>query len=213
MGRPYMHRLPSNHGWRPQDRRPGCRASPHCLRVRFINPSTSRSALADPWTRCLWTVGYNLSAGPMGYIYVAETATTRLRAKTSGIAIIGIQAMATVYVYIAPIMLNAPALGMSNTGTGTSFPITFLYLMFCEMQCSSGLGPGVLSIFLSGCLCLRRRAGHLLNWTSCLHAGFQHGGLLRQKQQCSGGLCMTTRVAIRIRGQGMQGSLNRAGGS
>jgi hypothetical protein len=25
--------------------------------------------------------------------------------------------MATVYVYIAPIMLNAPALGMSNTGS------------------------------------------------------------------------------------------------
>lgn len=52
----------------------------------------------------------------MGYIYVAETATTRLRAKTTGIAIFGIQGMATVYVYIAPIMLNSPALGMSNTG-------------------------------------------------------------------------------------------------
>lgn len=51
----------------------------------------------------------------MGYIYVAETATTRLRAKTTGVAIIFIQGMATVYVYIAPIMLNSPALGMSNT--------------------------------------------------------------------------------------------------
>ena len=52
----------------------------------------------------------------MGYIYVAETGTTRLRAKTTGLAIVGIQAMATVYVYIAPIMLNAPGFGMSNTG-------------------------------------------------------------------------------------------------
>ncbi|KAJ4252332.1 hypothetical protein NW762_010930 [Fusarium torreyae] len=73
---------------------------------------------------CMWAVGYNLSAGPMGYIYVAETSTTRLRAKTSGVAIIGIQAMATVYVYIPPIMLNSPAFGISNTvffwaGTGT----------------------------------------------------------------------------------------------
>ncbi|KAL4882336.1 hypothetical protein BJY04DRAFT_217254 [Aspergillus karnatakaensis] len=73
---------------------------------------------------CTWSIGYNLSTGPMGYIYVAETATTRLRAKTTGVAIIFIQGMATVYVYIAPIMLNSPALGMSNTvffwvGTGT----------------------------------------------------------------------------------------------
>lgn len=52
----------------------------------------------------------------MGYIYVAEMATTSLRAKTTGIAIMGIQAMATVYVYIAPIRLSSPALGMSNTG-------------------------------------------------------------------------------------------------
>ena len=64
----------------------------------------------------MWTVGFNLSCGPMGYIYVAETATTRLRAKTTGIAIVFIQGMATVYVYIAPQMLNAPAMGMSNTG-------------------------------------------------------------------------------------------------
>lgn len=66
--------------------------------------------------RCVWQIGYNLSAGPMGYIYVAETATTSLRAKTTGVAIFFIQGMATVYVYIAPIMLNSPALGMSNTG-------------------------------------------------------------------------------------------------
>ncbi|KAF6791032.1 hypothetical protein CSOJ01_14430, partial [Colletotrichum sojae] len=51
----------------------------------------------------------------MGYIYVAETATTSLRAKTTVIAIMGIQAMATIYVYIAPIMLNSPTLEMSNT--------------------------------------------------------------------------------------------------
>ncbi|KAF7192804.1 putative metabolite transport protein YwtG [Pseudocercospora fuligena] len=73
---------------------------------------------------CIWQIGISLSAGPMGYIYVAETSTTTLRAKTTGVAIFFIQGMATVYVYIAPIMLNAPALGMSNTvffwvGTGT----------------------------------------------------------------------------------------------
>ncbi|KAJ3542353.1 hypothetical protein NM208_g4149 [Fusarium decemcellulare] len=68
---------------------------------------------------CMWAVGYNLSAGPMGYIYVAETATTRLRAKTTGVAIIGIQAMATVYVYIPPIMLNSPAFGIMFFWAGT----------------------------------------------------------------------------------------------
>ncbi|KAF9874273.1 putative sugar transporter protein [Colletotrichum karsti] len=83
---------------------------------------------------CIWNIGFSLSAGPMGYIYVAETATTRLRAKTTGIAIMGIQAMATVYVYIAPIMLNSPALGMSNTvffwvGTGTLVYILVFFLV------------------------------------------------------------------------------------
>lgn len=99
----------------------------------------------------------------MGYIYVAETATARLRAKTSGLAIIGIQAMATVYVYIAPVMLNALALGMSKTGTRTSFPIIFLCVVFREMQYSSRLGPEVSSTCSSGCSCPRRRAGRLPN--------------------------------------------------
>ncbi|KAL4864970.1 hypothetical protein BDV12DRAFT_200598 [Aspergillus spectabilis] len=65
---------------------------------------------------CTWSIGYNTSAGSLGYIYVAESSTARLRAKTTGVAIIFMQGMATVYVYIAPIMLNSPALGMSNTG-------------------------------------------------------------------------------------------------
>ncbi|KAM5368279.1 hypothetical protein ACJZ2D_009645 [Fusarium nematophilum] len=83
---------------------------------------------------CVWAVGYNLSAGPMGYIYVAETSTTRLRAKTTGVAIIGIQGMATVYTYIPPIMLNSPALGISNTvffwaGTGTLVYILVWFLV------------------------------------------------------------------------------------
>ena len=65
---------------------------------------------------CIWNIGFCLSAGAMGYIYVAESSTLQLRAKTVGVAIFFIQGMATVYVYIAPIMLNSPALGMSNTG-------------------------------------------------------------------------------------------------
>ncbi|CAO2658285.1 Nn.00g060080.m01.CDS01 [Neocucurbitaria sp. VM-36] len=83
---------------------------------------------------CIWTVGFNLSCGPMGYVYVAETATTRLRAKTTGVAIVFIQGMATVYVYIAPHMLNSPALGMSNTvffwsGTGALVYILVWFLV------------------------------------------------------------------------------------
>ncbi|KAJ4167427.1 hypothetical protein NW754_011242 [Fusarium falciforme] len=96
--------------------------------LRATGPAVGPTLIAFA---CMWAVGYNLSAGPMGYIYVAETATTRLRAKTTGIAIIGIQAMATVYVYIPPIMLNSPAFGISNTvffwaGTGT-----FVYILIC----------------------------------------------------------------------------------
>ncbi|KAF6818682.1 MFS alpha-glucoside [Colletotrichum plurivorum] len=49
-------------------------------------------------------------------------------------AIMGIQAMATVYVYIAPIMLNSPALGMSNTvffwvGTGSVVYVLVWFLV------------------------------------------------------------------------------------
>ncbi|KAL1870917.1 hypothetical protein VTK73DRAFT_2372 [Phialemonium thermophilum] len=82
---------------------------------------------------CVWTVGYNLSAGPMGYIYVAETSTLRLRAKTTGIAIFFIQGMAAVYVYIAPIMLNAPGLGMSNTVFFWAGTCTLVYIFICLM--------------------------------------------------------------------------------
>lgn len=81
---------------------------PHCVAPLLLADAPSR--------RCLWQAAFSLGVGPMGYVYVAETSTMRLRAKTTGLAITGIQAMATVYVYIAPIMLNAPGLGMSNTG-------------------------------------------------------------------------------------------------
>ncbi|RSH85769.1 hypothetical protein EHS25_003910 [Saitozyma podzolica] len=64
---------------------------------------------------CLWYAFFSLSISPLGYIYMAETATVSLRAKTSGIAIIVCQGMSFAYNYIVPICLAAPALGTGGT--------------------------------------------------------------------------------------------------
>lgn len=70
-------------------------------------------------TRCLWYAFFSLSISPLGYIYMAETATVSLRAKTSGIAIIVCQGMSFAYNYIVPICLAAPALGTGGTGSSS----------------------------------------------------------------------------------------------
>jgi hypothetical protein len=98
--------------------------------LRRISFGNLRSQLFS----CLWTAAYALSAGPIGYIYTAETANARLRAKTTGFAIIGVQAWQIIFTYSVPLMLNNPVMGLSNTGESTVWDqqhlLTFLIAYF-----------------------------------------------------------------------------------
>ncbi|OCF31417.1 hypothetical protein I316_06819 [Kwoniella heveanensis BCC8398] len=64
---------------------------------------------------CLWYFFFSSSISPLGYVYMSETATVSLRAKTSGLAIVVCQGFSFAYNYIIPICLNAPALGTGGT--------------------------------------------------------------------------------------------------
>ena len=46
----------------------------------FSNDSAGRAALAF---LLLWVIAYSLSAGPLGFVAAGETATPRLRGKTT----------------------------------------------------------------------------------------------------------------------------------
>lgn len=130
----------------------------------------------------------------MGYIYVAETATTTLRAKTTGVAIFFIQGMATVYVYIAPIMLNAPALGMSNTGEPLT-PLLEEYLADISKS-SSGSEPVHSSMSRCSSWCRRPRAAASQSSTSCSTEKFQRGILRRLRPLCIMEWCRPLRTGV-----------------
>jgi sugar porter (SP) family MFS transporter len=55
---------------------------------------------------CLWVFFYNLSLGPMGYNYVGEVPTQRLRSKVASIAFALYAAFNIVFAYIVPYMLS-----------------------------------------------------------------------------------------------------------
>lgn len=132
----------------------------------------------------------------MGYIYVAETATTRLRAKTTGVAIFGIQGMATVYVYIAPIMLNSPALGMSNTGKGKRFHLPNHALTSNPSQSSSGWALEPSFTLLCGSWFRRQRVALSLSWMSYSNAEYQLGSSLRRRLKSLAGAKSTTLASL-----------------
>ncbi|WVW85797.1 hypothetical protein I302_107835 [Kwoniella bestiolae CBS 10118] len=55
---------------------------------------------------CLWTASYALSVGSVGWAYVADTASPRLRAKTAGMAAAGTAMFGLIFQYTVPIMLS-----------------------------------------------------------------------------------------------------------
>lgn len=140
----------------------------------------------------------------MGYIYVAETSTSRLRAKTTGVAIFGIQGMATVYVYIAPIMLNSPALGMSNTGMNLTTSIS-AYANLLSYKYSSGWALEPSSTSLHGFWYPRPRVALSPSWTNCSNAGSRLGNFPRPRLK-SLACAMTTMLARMTRPSRSKGS-------
>ncbi|WVQ68182.1 uncharacterized protein L199_006388 [Kwoniella botswanensis] len=56
---------------------------------------------------CLWTASYAMSVGSIGWAYVADTASPRLRAKTAGMAAAGTAMFGLIFQYTVPIMLSA----------------------------------------------------------------------------------------------------------
>jgi hypothetical protein len=59
---------------------------------------------------------YSISVGPLGYVYLAETSTVLLRAKTTSTAAMGTGIFNLVVNYCTPLMLNADNFGVSGTG-------------------------------------------------------------------------------------------------
>jgi hypothetical protein len=55
---------------------------------------------------CIWSAAYALSAGPLGWTFLADTASSRLRAKTAGLAAAGTCLFGLIFGYTIPIMLS-----------------------------------------------------------------------------------------------------------
>jgi SP family general alpha glucoside:H+ symporter-like MFS transporter len=70
-----------------------------CARVPLL-----RAAALTPHS-CVWVAAYALSAGPIGYVYLAETSTVLLRAKTTSIAAAMTGCLNLVVNYCTPLML------------------------------------------------------------------------------------------------------------
>jgi MFS family permease len=69
---------------------------------------------------CLWNIAYKLTAGPLGYILLAESSTSRLRAKSVGFAAAISQCFGLVFQYATPLMI-LPTGGGAGWGLKTAF--------------------------------------------------------------------------------------------
>jgi MFS family permease len=71
---------------------------------------------------CLWTFCYASSCAPIGYVYLAEIATPRLRAKTAGFAAACTACFGIFTNFVTPILLSVQKAGWSyKTGMSASF--------------------------------------------------------------------------------------------
>jgi len=71
---------------------------------------------------CLWTFCYASSCAPIGYVYLAEIATPRLRAKTAGFAAACTACFGIFTNFVTPILLSVQKAGWSyKTGMSSSF--------------------------------------------------------------------------------------------
>ncbi|ORY89818.1 and other transporter-domain-containing protein [Leucosporidium creatinivorum] len=81
---------------------------------------TSATSNATIFFMCLWVAAYSTSAGPLGYVFLGESSTPILRAKTSGAAAAGAGAFGLIFNYCSPLMLSAAPDG-AGWGVKTAF--------------------------------------------------------------------------------------------
>lgn len=76
---------------------------------------------------CVWQMGYSSTLAVIGYVYLGETSTVLLRAKTTGVAAGSTGFLNLIVGYCSPLMLTSPNFGVSATS---------------EMMGSSSTGAG-----------------------------------------------------------------------
>ena len=64
---------------------------------------------------CIWELFYISTLGVIGYVYLGETSTVLLRAKTTGVAACGTGFLNLIVNYCTPLMLGDPSFGPSGT--------------------------------------------------------------------------------------------------
>ena len=87
--------------------------------VATVAPQTSATGGIIVAFSAVWVAIYALSAGPLGYVFLGETSTVVLRAKTTGFAAAMASALTLIPRYCSPILLSPTA---ANWGVkGVSF--------------------------------------------------------------------------------------------
>jgi hypothetical protein len=65
--------------------------------------------------RCIWVAAYASSAGPLGFVFLAECSTVLLRAKTANMGALANALSGLITTYCTPLMLSSPKFGVANT--------------------------------------------------------------------------------------------------
>jgi hypothetical protein len=64
---------------------------------------------------CVWQMGYSSTLAVLGYVYLGETSTVLLRAKTTGVAAGSTGFLNLIVGYCSPLMLTSPKFGVAAT--------------------------------------------------------------------------------------------------
>ena len=64
---------------------------------------------------CIWVAAYASSAGPLGFVFLAECSTVLLRAKTANMGALANALSGLITTYCTPLMLSSPKFGVANT--------------------------------------------------------------------------------------------------
>ncbi|KAL1858280.1 hypothetical protein VTK73DRAFT_7864 [Phialemonium thermophilum] len=88
----------------------------------FSTPAAGHAALAF---LLLWVVAYSLSAGPLGFVAAGETATPRLRGKTTSFSFFCYSALNVVFTYTIPYLISPTS---ANLGVKTAYLFAGLLL-------------------------------------------------------------------------------------
>lgn len=89
-------------------------------------------------------MGYSSTLAVIGYVYLGETSTVLLRAKTTGVAAGSTGFLNLIVGYCSPLMLTADNFGVSATSKSSSYPPLWSIksdrlALFYASTCLSGL--------------------------------------------------------------------------